>query len=334
MKYSIILPVRNGSNHIKECLHSILSQSLGDFELLVLENCSTDNTVDIINSFNDHRIKLFSAGTPLTIEQNWQRAVTVQKNEFITLIGHDDVLDKDYLLVMDELIRKHPQASLYQTHFRYIDSAGKEFGKCRPMAEVQNPGEVLHNFLCKKTDVMGTGYMMRSRDYDAIGGIPAYPNLLFADLELWIELSKKSYLAVDQRECFAYRKHPSATTFTTPADIFLNALEIFVNYLQKLKNSEPVLSPEIKNCGTSLLSQYCQGLTHKVLRTPKKERTTPGVSDIINQFREYGKKIGIENYEPLDTMKIRLGRVIDESVILHSLFLLFKKIYGKPLYKK
>ena len=128
-KYSIILPVRNGSNHVKECVDSILSQTLRDFELIVLENASTDNTLDIIKSFNDERVKIYAAVKDLTIEENWKRAISVPKNEFITLIGHDDVLDKNYLYVMNDLVSRHSQASLYQAHFRYIDSDGKETGK-------------------------------------------------------------------------------------------------------------------------------------------------------------------------------------------------------------
>ncbi len=132
-RYSIILPVRNGSNYVRECVQSILSQSVQDFELLVLENASTDDTLDIINSFGDSRIKIFPAASPLSMEENWHRVVEIPKKEFITLIGHDDMLDKDYLATMQGLISEYPDASLYQTHFRYIDSAGHETARCKPM---------------------------------------------------------------------------------------------------------------------------------------------------------------------------------------------------------
>jgi len=56
------------------------------------------------------------------------------------------------------------------------------------MDERQLPEEFLAFFLAGNIDNMGTGYMMRSADYDAAGGIPLYPNLLFADFELWIQL--------------------------------------------------------------------------------------------------------------------------------------------------
>lgn len=332
-KYSIILPVRNGGSYIAECIKSILSQTIPDFELIILENCSTDNTNDIINSFDDNRIKIYPATHPLTIEENWQRAVSVPKNEFLTLIGHDDLLDEDYLYVMNDLIGRHPGASLYQAHFRYINAKGQEIGKCQPMAAVQRPADAIHNFLCGKTDLMGTGFMMRSTDYVSAGGIPPYPSLLFADMELWIGLSKKSYLATDKRECFSYRKHQSATTSTSSDAKFLQAFDLLVNYLYQIKNSEPQLAPVIEKDSALLLRQYCQGITHKVLKTARKNRKTPDVTNIIERFREYGKKLGVDHFEPLDFREIRLGKIIDENRLLHGLFLLFKRIYDKPVLK-
>ncbi len=328
--YSIILPVRNGSNHVKECIASILSQTFRDFELIVLENASTDNTLDIIHSFDDVRVKVYSTDKVLTIEENWKRAVSVSKNKFITLIGHDDVLDKDYLHVMNDLVNRHPTASLYQAHFRYIDASGKEIGKCQPMIEIQKPVEVVHNFLCGKIDLMGTGFMMRSPDYDRIGGIPSYPNLLFADMELWIELASKSYLAVDRREVFSYRKHLNATTSSSSDAKFLQAFDRLINYLVGLKEKEPILAPVITADSAALLKQYCQGITHKVLRVPKSKRQTPAINQIIDQFREYGKNLG-NNFEPLDFKKIKAGKIVDSNRLLHSIFLLFKSMYKKPV---
>jgi glycosyltransferase involved in cell wall biosynthesis len=333
MKFSIILPVRNGGEYVKECVRSILAQSYTDFNLIVLDNNSSDGTSDWLESIKDNRIEIYRSEKPVPIETNWSRIKEMPKNEFMTMIGHDDLLDRNYLQVMDELITRHPMASLYQSHFRYIDFSGKETGKCKPMDEVQKPGKALHNFLCDKTDLMGTGFMMRSRDYDHAGGIPPYPNLLFADMELWIELSRKSYLAVDRRETFSYRKHPVATTSSSSDAKFLGAFKLLIDYLHVLVTSDPDLAPVIRSDSNSLLQQYCQGITHKILRTAKKKRQTPGVEEVIDQFREFGRKLGNESFEPLAFKKIRFGKFIDNSTFLHRLFLLFKGIYKKPLLK-
>src|SRR5690606_36974692 len=133
----------------------------------------------------------------------------------ITLIGHDDMLDAHYLETMDELIGEHPNASLYQTHFRFIDSQGSLIRRCKPMDEVQSASEFVAFVLANSIDTMGTGFMMRSSDYDAEGGIQtSYPNLLFADFHLFINLTRLSYKATSLKECFAFRLHRSTTTLS------------------------------------------------------------------------------------------------------------------------
>jgi|ETNmetMinimDraft_23_1059889.scaffolds.fasta_scaffold23365_1 glycosyltransferase involved in cell wall biosynthesis len=61
MHVSVILTIKNESVHIKNCLDSIIHQSYEDFEIIVVDDYSTDNTLEILNSFNDKRIKLYSA---------------------------------------------------------------------------------------------------------------------------------------------------------------------------------------------------------------------------------------------------------------------------------
>ncbi len=188
MKYSIILPVHNGGEYIKLCVQSILDQTLPDFNLLVLENCSNDGTAEWLHSLKDDRIRLIPSQKLLSIEENWTRIFSLMKDEFMTMIGHDDLLDKDYLKKMDDLIQKYPNAGLYQSHFRFINEAGAFKKKCKPMKEILQPEEFLEYFLNGRIDIMGTGFMMRSADYDRVGGIPSYHNLLFADMELWLSL--------------------------------------------------------------------------------------------------------------------------------------------------
>src|SRR5690349_19976291 len=137
-KYSIILPVKNGGQFVKECIQSILNQTDHSFNVIILDSGSTDDTLSYIESLHDYRIELYTTNKPLTIEENWSRIKEVSKNEFITIIGHDDLLMPDYLKIMTQLIKAHPHASLYQTHFRFIDSNGNFVRSCKPMAEVQS----------------------------------------------------------------------------------------------------------------------------------------------------------------------------------------------------
>lgn len=325
--------MRNGGAYVKDCINSILKQSCNNFNLIVLDNASSDGTTKWISELNDARIQVFVSDKPLTIEENWSRILTVPKNEFITLIGHDDILKENYLEKMNELIEMHPEASLYQTHFSYIDKDGLLLRKCKPMVEQENAEDFLKKFLLNDIDIMGTGFMMRAKDYDEIGGIPNYPNLLFADFELWIKLTEKSYKATALAECFSFRLHQS-TTSISPDTKFHQAFEKFIYFLQQLRNQKKSFSEVIKSFGKPFLLFYCKGLSHRLLRTPQTKRGNLSVKGFINKCISYAQMLGIEKgFEPEKIVSIRLAKLIDSNRIGRTVFLAFKKIYSRPVLK-
>lgn len=332
MKFSIILPVRNGGSYIKECVNSILAQTHTSFNLLILDNNSSDGTMNWIQSVNDSRVKIFPSGKDLTIEENWQRIVSIPKNEFITLIGHDDLLHREYLAGMNELIMSHPGASLYQAHFSYINARGEKIRDCKPMAERETAEQFIEKFLQQKTDVMGTGFMMRSKDYDAIGGIPPYPNLLFADFELWMELTHKSYKATTSKPLFSFRIHQSTTT-VSPDIKYHQAFDRFVHFLARLSQNDRYGEVIRKNAEAYILF-YCRGLSHRLLRTPRSQREGLSVRQFVNRCKNYAVLLGFkESFYPESVFSIRLAIWIDSNSFSRSLFLAFKKIFPKPVLK-
>jgi glycosyltransferase involved in cell wall biosynthesis len=332
-KYSIILPVRNGGEYIKECIKSILTQTLHDFNLVILENFSTDGTKEWIETLNDERIIIIPADTPLSMQENWGRISTIPKNEFMTMIGADDILDPNYLEVMDTLITKHPDASLYQAHFRFINSDGKLTRNCKPMKEVETVRKFLESICDNQISIMGTGFMMRSSDYDALGGIPMYPDLLFADFELWLELTRISYKATSPERTFSYRVHQQSTTSSSSYIKYAAGFKRLMMYFKKLKQNDSAVSEYITNNFTEFINYYCQGSAHKLLRTPVSKRDGVKVSDVLKSYKAFADElIPGNNYHPTKTFSIRLAKMIDSNFITRDLFLLFKKIYSKPIY--
>lgn len=213
MRFSIILPVRNGGEYIKECVTSILAQTYADFNLLVLDNDSTDGTLQWLHTISDKRLQIYPSSFSLSIEENWKRIKDVPRNEFMTMIGHDDILLPGYLQEMSMLIKKHPNAGLYQSHFDYIDEKGKFVRDCQPMAEEQGADEFLSCQFQRKIDSTGTGYMIRSLVFDKLGGMPShYPNLIFADFQLWVSAMLTAYKATSPKNVF-----PTGFTRVCPA---------------------------------------------------------------------------------------------------------------------
>lgn len=278
--FSIILPVRNGGSYIKLCVESILTQTFSDFDLIILENFSTDGTHEFLLSLADSRIKIFPSSIPLSIEENWQRIREIPKNEFMTIIGHDDILDANYLEVMDNLIRENPNAGLYQTHFRLIDAEGEFIRNCLPMPKQETAAEFLAARLALIRDSFGTGYMMRSQDYDKLGGIPAYPKLLFADDALWLGLMELSWKATAHKECFAYRLHSGSTSGTPDQNSYFNALEQYVLFLENLSLKDRNIAHIVRKYAPKLMRELCQGFYKLVREQAHCENRVPSRDEI------------------------------------------------------
>jgi glycosyltransferase involved in cell wall biosynthesis len=332
-KFSIILPVRNGGNYVKACVNSILSQTWPAFNLIVLDNASNDGTLEWLRSLTDERIIIYPSAESLSIESNWARITSVPKNEFMTCIGHDDILLPGYLEEMNTLIGQYPDAALYQAHFNFIDAQGAVLRPCKAVDEIQYPNDFLSDILSMRIDVNGTGFMVRSVDYDRIGGIPPYPNLLFADFNLWLELCRRSYKVTSSKNCFSYRLHQSMTT-TSPDDKFHQAFEVFVNYLYALKQADPAFNEVINRHAGSIIAFYCKSFSHRLLRTELTMRNNMTVNAWIKKCDGFADLLIDHNtFKPSGMATVRLARFIDSNAFTRHLFLLFKKIYTKPVLK-
>jgi glycosyltransferase involved in cell wall biosynthesis len=233
-KFSIILPVRNGWPYVQACVESILAQTYPHFDLLVLDNQSTDNTMPWLKSRADSRIRLSSSSSALSIVDSWARAVGVEKQEYMTLIGHDDTLDPGFLDAIKSLIDRYPDAKLYQTGSRFIDSDGRTIRSCRSTPEHETPAQYLEGRFTHQRDITGTGVVMRSADYDRLGGIPHFERLFFADDALWLSLMQGGYKAYDPTERFAVRMHAKKESTTVPSawPSLLRGLNQFSDFLQ------------------------------------------------------------------------------------------------------
>lgn len=331
-KFSILIPTYNSTKYIKACVNSILAQSLNDFTIHILDSYSTDNTIEWIKSLNDKRIEIYATEERLTIEQNWGRFKDISKNEFMTILGHDDVLHPNYLAEMNNLIQKHPNASLYQTHFQFIDSKGTVTGRCKPMDEVQSAEELLSVTLAEIFDSTATGYMMRAKDYDEIGGIPIYPDLIFSDLHLWLLLTAKSYKATSFKECFSYRQHQSVSRVSIKS---IDAFHQFAQYLSALQINNPEVKEAVKRYGQEYILRLCKGLSHRLLRIPYKKRNYLNVKQYIADCKKNADLLIEENtFNPESSFTIYLAKIIDSNLIFRNVFLWLRRIYNKPIYKK
>jgi glycosyltransferase involved in cell wall biosynthesis len=330
--FSIIIPFKSGKKYLLDCLHSVLAQDYPHFNILLLaDNTSNiDDSLDAVHAIQHSKISVHVSNQNLDILQNWGRIKDLAKNEYMTILGYDDLLEKTFLSTINELINQNPEASLYHTHFNHINNKSEFIKICQPLPTRLNLSEYLEYALNETIDIMATGYVFKSSDYDAIGGIPTqYPNLIYADLQLWLALTKNSYLAVENSVQFSFRIHAS-TTKTSKDKILLDAFLLFLDYLNQLKNESNNLARIIEENGKGFAESTTKAIAHRLLRTPKAIRKGLTIDEMITKIDEKSKLLGI-HYAPLQINSIRMAKLIEAIPLLNNLFLLFKKVYKKPV---
>jgi glycosyltransferase involved in cell wall biosynthesis len=103
------MPAYNGASYIKTAIASILNQTLDDFELLIVDDGSTDNTVDIISSFTDHRIRMFRLKQNAGIATATNAALSEVRGEYIVFMDNDDISTNDRLYKSVSFLQNHPE---------------------------------------------------------------------------------------------------------------------------------------------------------------------------------------------------------------------------------
>ena len=132
MKFSVLLPTRNGGKYLKSCIESVLSQDYKDMELIVFDNANTDNTVDVVNSYsNDKRLKYYRTDSVVSVTDNWNNALKKSSGDYVLMIGDDDFLLPGYFDTLDKTIKENdfPDGiSYFGYSFIYPDAVDNKEG--------------------------------------------------------------------------------------------------------------------------------------------------------------------------------------------------------------
>ena len=108
MKFSVLLPTRNGAKYLKTCIQSILNQSYDDMELIVFDNANTDGSGLIIESFsNDDRMKHYKSQTVVSVTENWNNALNKSSGDYVLMIGDDDYLLPGFFKKLELIIERN-----------------------------------------------------------------------------------------------------------------------------------------------------------------------------------------------------------------------------------
>ncbi|MCC5613066.1 glycosyltransferase [Nostoc sp. CHAB 5834] len=122
--FSVIIPVYNKAGYIKKCIDSVIDQTFSEFELIIIDDGSTDDSLAIIRQFSDPRIK-YKVQKNAGVSATRNNGVKIAKYDNVAFLDADDWWHPDFLEEADKLVRAYPAADLYGTNYYYVKN-GKQ----------------------------------------------------------------------------------------------------------------------------------------------------------------------------------------------------------------
>lgn len=146
MRFSILIPAYK-LHYLKTCIDSVIAQSFGDFEVIILNDNSPEDIESIIKSYSDNRIKYFKNSSNVGAEEvvdNWNKCLSESKGDYVLCMGDDDCLASNCLEVYNQLINKYPQSHVYHAWTCIIDEDGKAIKMQEKRPEVESKYSALY----------------------------------------------------------------------------------------------------------------------------------------------------------------------------------------------
>lgn len=217
-KVSVIMPTYNAQEYIDKTMESILNQTFNDYEIIIIDDCSSDKTLDIVEKFHDPRIKIYINEVNKGVAFSRNMAIEHSRGEYIAIMDHDDITMP---------MRLEKEASFLDTHMDYGVVGGKtelidendQIIKAANMA-FNNYNYIKAIFLFR--NVFCNSEMMIRKEIIEKNNIKYDDNCYgMEDFKFWIEISKLTKMIMLDEVFLQHRVHSTSitnTVFTQFAD--------------------------------------------------------------------------------------------------------------------
>ena len=136
--FSVVIPTYNRAAFIKATLQSVISQTYPHFEIIVVDNCSTDNTGEVLEPFiRAGQIQFIKHERNLERARSRNTGMKAARGDFLTLLDSDDLMYPNNLADAAEYARTHPDTKCFHNLFEFVDAQGKVLRRY-PMPSLKN----------------------------------------------------------------------------------------------------------------------------------------------------------------------------------------------------
>lgn len=201
-KVTVLMSVYNDSKYLKESIDSILNQSFIDFEFLIFNDGSTDNSAKILDEYaaRDGRIKIFHQNN-IGLTKTLNKGISIAKGIYIARMDSDDISLADRFKKEAEFLDKYPEIAVVACFTKVIDENGRETGEHRPGAS----HEAIKKLSFFSGQLCHPAVMFRKTIIQQLGGYDE--KFVYAqDCDLWFRVMKKNQVANIPEFLFLWRE--------------------------------------------------------------------------------------------------------------------------------
>lgn len=263
---SVLMPVYNGMPYLPLAVQSILNQSFRDFEFIIVDDCSKDDSLRYLRSIQDTRIVLVPLQQNKGVTGALQEGMLKVRGKYVARLDADDLAKPHRLQTQVNFLESHPEVGLLGSSFELIDSSGNLL---RHVDITKDDIEIRWKFLFKNPFFHSTVMFRHNLVKEHHLG---YSRKHGEDYQLWVEMMQFCRGAISDDELIQYRTHQQSWTFTKNADQVQAADEIASNeilkYISIKRDKIPLLFSFVRgNKLEETLQKEIQKLYTKLIET-------------------------------------------------------------------
>ena len=209
--FSVIIPLYNKENYIKRAINSVLKQTFQNFEIIIVDDCSTDKSLSVVKSIKDKRVNIFSRKQNKGPHFARNFGIRRARGKYIAFLDADDKYKSFFLMTVVNLIFKYPDIKIYATSFEkiysFMPTIKTSYGKSKDCIVnnfiekiVENKSFSLHlsSTIIEKKLLIYAGLFCSHKQYEQI-------DISGEDIDLFIRLSMYyNKVAYSNRICSVY----------------------------------------------------------------------------------------------------------------------------------
>lgn len=319
---TIAIPTYNRAEYLAQALESAVNQTYQHIEILVSDNCSTDNTESVVTGFTDPRIRYVKQRENIGPDPNWNFCLQQAKGAFFLLLQDDDVIDDRLVEVCMKAANYSTDVGIIRTGTRVIDSDGKVLRERKNIAGGLSTEEFIMTLLSGKLNMYLCGSLFNTKNLKEI--CDSYAVWTGTRYRHWEDVYAEIQVAtrfrrIDVEEVLAsFRKHSTQLTFRVNIRDWIEDSNIFLDSICDLVPKNKI---SIRKKGMEYFFEHNYCLASQIKSSVKRLLAYGLVYHHFKEPRELSfHKIYSLLYfvlsktplsSPLDTMKVNVKQMID-----------------------